>query len=135
MAPRDGLEPPTQRLTEVLVSAISSDVTRHSAGDKSLSILKVFSQGASLDDVRRHHQTQQLVVPVLPCAVLLVWGKRRHVSRGTMPRIALTDRFIKSRKPAPNGARSEYRDALVPGLSLRVTDKVIRVSCWWRIIR
>jgi integrase len=37
-------------------------------------------------------------------------------------KIALTDRFIKSRKPAAAGKRDEYADALVPGLVLMVTD-------------
>jgi integrase len=35
----------------------------------------------------------------------------------------LTDRFVNSRKPAPVGRRDEYRDAIVPGLALRVTDR------------
>jgi hypothetical protein len=35
----------------------------------------------------------------------------------------LTDRFIGSRKPAPPGRRQEYRDIIVLGLALRVTDK------------
>jgi len=35
----------------------------------------------------------------------------------------LTDRFIKSRKPAPAGRRLDYPDAIVPGLALRVTDR------------
>lgn len=38
-------------------------------------------------------------------------------------RVVLTDRFIKSRPPAPRGERVSYGDALVPGLSLRVTDR------------
>jgi integrase len=37
-------------------------------------------------------------------------------------RTNLTDRFIKSRQPAPAGRREEYQDAIVPGLALRVTD-------------
>jgi integrase len=40
-----------------------------------------------------------------------------------VPRQNLTDRFIYSRKPAPAGQRSEYSDAIVPGLALRVTDR------------
>jgi integrase len=35
----------------------------------------------------------------------------------------LTDRFIKSRKPAATGQRVEYGDAIVPGLALRITDR------------
>jgi len=35
----------------------------------------------------------------------------------------LTDRFIKSREAAPAGGRKDYADAIVPGLSLRVTDR------------
>jgi integrase len=35
----------------------------------------------------------------------------------------LTDRFVKSRKPAPAGLRQEYADAIVPGLALRVTHR------------
>jgi integrase len=35
----------------------------------------------------------------------------------------LTDRFIKSRKPAPAGKRDDYPDAIVPGLALRVTER------------
>ena len=37
-------------------------------------------------------------------------------------KIVLTDRLIKSRRPAHKGSRDEYRDAIVPGLALRVTD-------------
>jgi len=40
-----------------------------------------------------------------------------------MSRITLTDRFIKSRKATPAGQRRDYSDAVVPGLSLRVTDR------------
>ena len=40
-----------------------------------------------------------------------------------MARQNLTDRFIKSQRPAPVGQRREYRDAIVPGLALRVTDR------------
>jgi integrase len=40
-----------------------------------------------------------------------------------MARIVLTDRFIKSRRPAPAGERHDHWDALVPGLALRVSDK------------
>jgi integrase len=39
-----------------------------------------------------------------------------------MARVTLTDRFIGSRKPAPSGSRVEFHDALVPGLTLRITD-------------
>ena len=35
----------------------------------------------------------------------------------------LTDRFIKSVKPAPTGERRDYADAIMPGLALRVTDR------------
>ena len=38
-------------------------------------------------------------------------------------KVVLSDRLIKSRKPSPEGRRDEYRDAIVPGLALRVTDK------------
>jgi integrase len=37
-------------------------------------------------------------------------------------KVNLTDRFIKSRKPAPAGKRALYLDAQVPGLALRITD-------------
>jgi integrase len=40
-----------------------------------------------------------------------------------MDRRNLTDRFIKSRRPAAIGQRDEYADAQVPGLYLRVTDR------------
>jgi integrase len=40
-----------------------------------------------------------------------------------MARRNLTDRFIKTRPPAPPGQRLDYWDALVPGLALRVTDR------------
>jgi integrase len=40
-----------------------------------------------------------------------------------VPRQNLTDRFIKSCKPASAGKRDDYPDAIVPGLALRVTDK------------
>jgi integrase len=39
-----------------------------------------------------------------------------------LTRTNLTDRFIRSRQPAPAGRRHEYQDAIVPGLALRVTD-------------
>jgi len=39
-----------------------------------------------------------------------------------VPKTNLTDRFIKSRRPAPSGQRDVYYDAIVPGLALRVTD-------------
>lgn len=38
-------------------------------------------------------------------------------------RTTLTERYITSRKPAAPGCRDEYRDAIVPGLAVRVTDK------------
>lgn len=38
-------------------------------------------------------------------------------------RIKLTDRYIRSCKPAPSGTRVDHSDALVPGLALRVTDR------------
>jgi integrase len=41
----------------------------------------------------------------------------------TVVRVNLTDRFIKSRPAAPAGERTDYGDALVPGLVLRVTDR------------
>ena len=40
-----------------------------------------------------------------------------------MARQTLTDRFIKSRKPAAPGRRDDYPDGIVPGLQLRVTDR------------
>src|SRR5215469_3524985 len=40
-----------------------------------------------------------------------------------MARNKLTDRFIASRKNAPEGKRDDYQDAIVPGLALRVTDR------------
>src|SRR5580704_6036970 len=43
--------------------------------------------------------------------------REQAVSRQT-----LTERFIGSRKPASSGTRDEYRDAIVPGLTLRITD-------------
>src|SRR5665213_1577860 len=43
--------------------------------------------------------------------------------RSGMARLNLTDRFIKSRKPAPPGKRLDFPDAIVPGLALRVTDR------------
>jgi integrase len=45
-------------------------------------------------------------------------GKEQAVSRKN-----LTDRFINSRKAAPDGKREEYFDAIVPGLALRITDR------------
>ena len=39
-----------------------------------------------------------------------------------MSRVSLTDRFIRSRPPAPAGGRDEYLDSVVPGLALRITD-------------
>jgi integrase len=38
-------------------------------------------------------------------------------------KINLTDRFIRTRKPAAAGKRVDYPDAVVPGLALRVTDR------------
>ncbi len=40
-----------------------------------------------------------------------------------MPRRTLTDRYLKSLKPAAPGTRSECWDAIVPGFGVRVTDK------------
>ena len=40
-----------------------------------------------------------------------------------MQKVALTDRYIKTRKAAAPGKRDDHHDALVPGLALRVTDK------------
>jgi integrase len=40
-----------------------------------------------------------------------------------MSKRTLTDRFLKSLKPAPAGKRPIYFDAVVPGLGARVTDK------------
>ena len=40
-----------------------------------------------------------------------------------MSRKNLTVEFIRSRKPAPEGKRIDYFDAVVPGLGLRVTDR------------
>jgi hypothetical protein len=41
-----------------------------------------------------------------------------------MPRKNLTDRMIKALKPAALGTRSEHWDAIVPGLGIRVTDRL-----------
>jgi integrase len=41
----------------------------------------------------------------------------------TTPKVTLTDRYIRSRKPAASGQRDEFRDAVVPALRLRVTDR------------
>jgi integrase len=40
-----------------------------------------------------------------------------------MPKKILSDRFIKSCKPAPAGRRALYLDGIVPGMGLRVTDR------------
>lgn len=40
-----------------------------------------------------------------------------------MPRVNLTDRTLKSVKPAPVGKRIDLMDAIVPGLGVRVNDK------------
>src|SRR6266851_2051725 len=40
-----------------------------------------------------------------------------------MPRENLTDRYIRTRKPAPIGKQVDYPDAVVPGLALRVTSR------------
>jgi len=50
-----------------------------------------------------------------------------------MPTIAFTTQRLNSIKPAPSGKRVEYRDHLVPGLVLRVTDtgsKTFSVFTW-----
>ena len=39
------------------------------------------------------------------------------------PKKTLTDRLIKTIKPAPEGTRKQVMDALVPGFGVRVTDK------------
>ena len=39
-----------------------------------------------------------------------------------MPRVTLTDRYVASPKRVPAAGRADYPDALVPGLSLRVTS-------------
>jgi integrase len=58
-----------------------------------------------------HGVTGFSVAPMLP--------RQRQV----VPREKLTDRYIKTRKPAPPGKRVDYPDAVVPGLALRVTDR------------
>jgi len=45
------------------------------------------------------------------------------IKQAVMARNKLTDRFIASRKNAPEGKRDDYQDAIVPGLALRVTDR------------
>jgi integrase len=42
------------------------------------------------------------------------------------PKKTLTDRLIKTIKPAPEGTRKQVMDALVPGFGIRVTDKGIK---------
>jgi integrase len=42
------------------------------------------------------------------------------------PKKKLTDRFIKSIKPAPEGTRKQVMDELVPGFGIRVTDKGVK---------
>ena len=37
-----------------------------------------------------------------------------------MPRLTLTDKFVRSLRPPPDGSRQEYLDALVPQLMLRI---------------
>jgi integrase len=39
-----------------------------------------------------------------------------------MVKVSLTDRYIKTRKPAAPGAREDHFDVIVPGLALRVTS-------------
>jgi len=40
-----------------------------------------------------------------------------------MPKVNLTDRFVKAAKPAPVGMRLIHWDAAQPALGLRVTDR------------
>jgi hypothetical protein len=49
------------------------------------------------------------------------------------PRI-LTEAFIKALKPAPADTRYSVTDALVPGFSVRVTDKGTKTFILWRRI-
>jgi hypothetical protein len=56
-----------------------------------------------------------------PSAVAAYPGVRGGSQKGlTMPQIAFTDRFCSTAKA--EGLRTEYRDVLVPGLALRVTN-------------
>lgn len=47
-----------------------------------------------------------------------------------MPRENLTDRRLKSLKPADDGKRYEIADGVVPGLLVRVTDKGTKTFCF-----
>jgi hypothetical protein len=50
------------------------------------------------------------------------------------PRV-LTDAFVRSLRPAPDGQRYAVSDALVPGLKIRVTDKGGKTFILWRRLR
>jgi hypothetical protein len=60
----------------------------------------------TLADMVRSAQTSKTAAPALPRA-----------------KVKLTNRFVESRSAAPAGKRDDYHDSLVPGLSLRVTDR------------
>jgi Arm DNA-binding domain len=62
-------------------------------------------------NVKYRGHAGESVAPTLP-------RKRRGVAR-----INLTDRFIDSDKRTPTQGRADYLDAIVPGLTLRVTSK------------
>ena len=56
-----------------------------------------------------------------------IWmAARNHTTMAREPKKKLTDRFIKSIKPAPEGTRRQIMDTLVPGFGVRVTDKGVK---------
>src|SRR5215470_10555142 len=73
------------------------------------------AKSRSEDDTTRYGTAWQ---GAILCCPDVAPGAKQAVSRHN-----LTDRFINSRKPAPSGQRQEYADAIVPGLTLRVTDR------------
>lgn len=54
---------------------------------------------------------------------LLSVRERRDRGKASTPRCALGDRFVRSRKIAKPGTRDVFRDTILPGLRLRVSDK------------
>ena len=54
---------------------------------------------------------------------LLSARERKDRGMASTPRLALSDRFVRSRKAAKPGTRDVFRDTVLPGLRLRVSDK------------
>jgi integrase len=70
--------------------------------------------------VRFFHFLVATLITLLHASAVAAYPGVRKLERLMMPQVALTDRFCSSAKA--DGLRTEYRDVLVPGLALRVTN-------------